>query len=71
MLFFLKNTKKGLLNIKKQTNGSYFIDQLINKYYISSDMNEVLNYISWRSPPFIITGLREQILEILNEREKY
>lgn len=32
-------------------------------------MNEVLDYISWRSPPFVITAVREQVLEILNERE--
>lgn len=32
-------------------------------------MSEVLDYISWRSPPFVITAVREQVLEILNERE--
>lgn len=47
----------------------WIIDQLINKYYISTDMNEVLDYISWRSPPFVITAVRERVLEILNERE--
>lgn len=32
-------------------------------------MNEVLDYISWRSPPFVITAVRQQVLEILTERE--
>lgn len=47
----------------------WIIDQLINKYCMSTDMNEVLDYISWRSPPFVITDVRERVLEILNERE--
>lgn len=46
----MKNTIKGLLNSKERINRLYFIDQLIHKYYISTDMIEVLDYISWRSP---------------------
>lgn len=46
----MKNTIKGLLNSKERINRLYFIDRLIHKYYISTDMIEVLDYISWRSP---------------------
>lgn len=37
---------KGLLNSKEQINRLYFIEQLINKYYNSTDMTEFLDYIS-------------------------
>lgn len=62
---------KGLLNSKEQINRLCFIDQLINKYYNSTDMTEVLDYISWRSPTICYNSCQGASLGNFKGERKY